>query len=191
MKVIAFNGSPRKGGNTEIMLKTALTALEAEGIETELIQLANKKMEGCIACYGCFEKKNHRCVIKNDDMNECIEKMESADGIIIGSPTYFANVTSKVKSLIDRAGLVGRANDNMFKHKAGAAVVAVRRAGSCNVFSSINYFFLLSEMIIPGSIYWNMGIGLEKGDVSEDAEGMETMTVLGKNMAWLIKKTAD
>ena len=187
MKVIAINGSARKDGNTAILIRTAFKELEAAGIETELIQLAGKSARGCAACYQCFEKKNRRCVV-NDAINECIEKMDAADGIILASPTYFADVTAEMKALIDRAGFVARANDNMFRRKVGAGIVAVRRAGALHTFDTINHFFTIMEMIIPGSSYWNIGIGREVGKVEEDAEGLQTMTVLGQNMAWLLKK---
>ncbi|NIP24123.1 MAG: flavodoxin family protein [Phycisphaerae bacterium] len=188
MKVIAFNGSARKDGNTAILIRQVLSELEKEGIETEMIQLSGQKIRGCIACYKCFENKDQRCSVKNDVVNDCIEKMLQADGIILASPTYFADVSPELKALIDRAGLVARANDDMFRHKVGAAVVAVRRAGSIHAFDSINHFFLISQMIIPGSSYWNMGFGLEKGDAEKDEEGLQTMAALGRNMAWLLKK---
>ena len=188
MKVVAFNGSPRKDGNTFLMLQQVLKELEAEGIETELVQLDGQRVRGCTACFQCFEKKDQRCAVKDDMINECIEKMIAADGIILGSPTYFADVSTEVKALIDRAGLVSRANDDMLKRKVGAAVVAVRRGGAVCVFDSINHFFLIGQMIVPGSIYWNMGIGMDKGEVEKDEEGTETMKALGQNMAWLLKK---
>jgi multimeric flavodoxin WrbA len=188
MKVVAFNGSARKDGNTAILIKHVFQELEKEGIKTEMIQLANKKIKGCIACYKCFENKDKRCSVKNDAANECIEKMLEADGIILASPTYFADISSEMKALIDRVGLVARANDDMFKRKVGAAVVAVRRAGSIHAFDSINHFFFISQMIVPGSIYWNMGIGRNIGEVEKDDEGLHTMNVLGENMAWLLKR---
>ena len=188
MKVVAFNGSARKDGNTAILIRQVFAELEAEGIETELVQLAGQKIRGCTACGQCYKNKNHRCVIENDVVNDCIEKMRAADGIILGSPTYFADLTPEMKALIDRAGYVARANDDMFKHKVGAAVVAVRRAGSVHTFDSINHFFLIGQMIVPGSIYWNMGIGRAKGEVEQDEEGLQTMKTLGQNIAWLLKK---
>ena len=190
MKVVAFNGSARKDGNTAILIREVFAELDAEGIETEMIQLAGKTIRGCTACGKCFENKNQRCAIDNDYANECIEKMLEADGIILASPTYFADVTSEIKALIDRAGYVSRANPDMLKRKVGAAVVAVRRAGSIHTFDSINHFFLISQMIVPGSSYWNLGIGRAIGDVEQDKEGMETMRTLGRNMAWLLKRTA-
>lgn len=188
MKVVAFNGSARKDGNTAILIRRVFAELEAEGIETELVQLAGQPIRGCTACGQCYKNKNQRCVIENDIVNDCIEKMRAADGIILGSPTYFADLTPEMKALIDRAGFVARANDDMFKRKVGAAVVAVRRAGSVHTFDSINHFFLIGQMIIPGSIYWNMGIGRAKGEVEQDEEGLQTMKTLGQNIAWLLKK---
>ncbi len=188
MKVIAFNGSARKEGNTALLLNTVLDELKAEGIGTELYPLAGKPIQGCIACYKCFEKKNKRCNVEKDIVNECIEKMIEADGILLGSPTYFADVSAGMKALIERSGMVSRANGDMFKRKAGAAVVAVRRAGSYHVFSSLNSFFLIGQMIVPGSSYWNIGRGREPGEVKNDEEGMKTMKQLGQNMAWLMKK---
>jgi len=191
MKVIAFNGSARKDGNTAILIREVFSELNAEGIETEMVQLAGKTIRGCIACGKCFENKNQRCVIDNDFTNECIEKMLEADGIILGSPTYFADVTTEMKALIDRAGYVARANSFMLKRKIGAAVVAVRRAGAIHAFDSLNHFFLIGQMIVPGSSYWNIGVGRAIGDVEQDKEGLETMQTLGRNMAWLLKKTRE
>ncbi|MHC1729777.1 MAG: flavodoxin family protein [Syntrophobacteraceae bacterium] len=188
MKVVGFNGSARKDGNTAILIRYVFEELEKEGVETELVQLAGKDIHGCRACFKCFNNRDSRCAVDNDILNSCIEKMLNADGIILGSPTYFTDVSAEMKALIDRAGLVAKANADLFKRKVGAAVVAVRRAGSTHVFDSINHFFLISQMIVPGSIYWNMGIGLEKGDVEKDEEGIQTMRALGENMAWLLKK---
>ena len=190
MKVVAFNGSPRKDGNTTLLIKHVFTELQAAGIETELVQLAERKLHGCIACFKCFERKDQRCVVTNDAANECIAKMLAADGIILASPTYFADVTPELKALIDRAGFVGRANGDMFKRKLGAAVVAVRRAGAIHVFDTINHFFTIMQMIIPGASYWNIGVGRDKGDVEHDEEGLRTMQALGQNMAWLLRKLA-
>ncbi len=188
MKVVAFNGSARKDGNTAILIQRVLKALEDEGIETEFIQLAGQQIHGCMACGVCGKIKNKECKIVNDNVNLYIKKMLEADGIILGSPTYFSMMTSEMKALIDRAGFVAKQNDDMFKRKVGAAVVAVRRAGAMTTFDGINHFFLISEMILPGSSYWNIGIGRAKGDVEKDEEGLETMDTLGANMAWLLKK---
>lgn len=191
MKVVAFNGSSRKGGNTAYLVNTVFAALEQEGIETELVELAGRPFCGCIACLKCFKDKNKRCAVENDAFNECLEKMIAADGIILASPTYFSDMTATMKALVERAGMVGRANGDMFARKTGAAVVAVRRAGATRVFDSLNAFFFISQMIVPGSRYWNLGRGREAGEVAKDAEGLDTMTVLGQNMAWLMKKIAD
>jgi multimeric flavodoxin WrbA len=188
VKVIAFNGSARKDGNTSILIRYVLQELEREGIETELHELAGKKIRGCKACCKCFKNKDKRCSVKSDDLNECIEKMCGSDGIILGSPTYFTDVSAEMKALIDRAGFVARANGDLLKYKVGAAVVAVRRAGGMHVFDTLNHFFLINQMIVPGSRYWNIGIGREKGDVEKDEEGILIMSVLGQNMARLLKR---
>jgi len=188
MKVVAFNGSPRKDGNTATLIRHVLAELEKEGIETETVQIGGKSIHGCIACGKCVENKDQKCVIDTDIVNDCIEKMIEADGIILASPTYFADLTPELKALIDRAGFVAGANGGLFKRKVGAAVVAVRRAGSIHVFDSINHLFTITQMIIPGSSYWNIGMGLDEGDVEKDDEGIRTMHTLGQNMAWLLKK---
>jgi len=188
MKVVAFNGSARKDGNTAILLRYVLSELEQEGIQTELVQLSGAKIHGCLACRTCFSRKDGRCSQKDDLGNVCIEKMAAADGILLGSPTYVADVSPEIKALIDRACMVGRANDNMFRRKVGASVVAVRRAGAIHAFDALNHFFLIMEMIIPGSSYWNIAIGREKGEVENDTEGIQTMKTLGRNMAWLLKR---
>jgi len=191
MKVVGFNGSARKDGNTAILIRKVFAELEAEGIETELVQLAGKTIKGCTACGKCQKNKDKKCAVADDFANECIEKMIEADGIIIGSPTYFADLTTETKALIDRAGYVARANGHMFRRKVGAAVATERRAGSIHTFDSINHFFLIGQMIVPGSSYWNVGIGRAKGDVEQDEEGLETMQTLGQNMAWLLKKIGE
>ena len=191
MKVIAFNGSARKDGNTAILVSTVLKELKKEGIRTELVQLAGKNIRGCTACGKCFERQDKQCVVNTDMLNECIEKMLDADGIILASPTYFADVSANMKALIERAGFVAKANNDMFCRKVGAAVVAVRRGGAIHAFDSMNHFFFISQMIVPGSSYWNVGIGLAPGDVKTDDEGIATMKTLGANMAWLLKKIQE
>ena len=188
MKVVAFNGSARKDGNTAILINTALKELEKNGIETELVQLAGKKIHGCIVCRKCFENKDQRCSVKTDVVNECLEKIMNAEGVILGSPTYFADITPEMKALIDRVGYVAMANNYMLKRKVGAGIVVARRAGSIHALDSINHLFLISQMIIPGSRYWNLGFGAEKGAVEKDEEGLLIMKTLGENMAWLLKK---
>ena len=188
MRVVAFNGSPRKGGNTERLLNRVLSILDGEGIQTELVHIGGEKVHGCTACGKCFANQDGRCVFDDDIINECIGKMAAADGIVIGSPTYFADVSPETKALIDRAGFVAMANGRMFSRKVGAAVVAVRRAGGIHVFDTINHFFGISNMFTVGSVYWNIGFGLNPGDVEQDDEGMMTMEALGRNMAWIIRK---
>jgi multimeric flavodoxin WrbA len=187
MKVVAFNGSGRKDGNTYLLLKTALNELESAGIETELIQMAGKPIQGCTSCFKCMDQKNMKCSIDTDPFNEYFDKISKADGILLGSPVYFSDITAGMKALIERCGFVARANGGILRRKVGAGVIAVRRAGSNHALASINFLFLISEMIIPGSNYWNMAIGRKPGDVSSDAEGLETVKVLGRNMAWLLK----
>ena len=185
MKALAINGSPRPGGNTETLLKKVLAPLEAAGWSTEYLRIGGKPVRGCMACMKCGEKRNGRCVIEGDAVNDCLEKMFAADAIILGSPTYFSDVTAEMKALIDRAGFVALANGGAFSGKIGAAVVAVRRGGATHVFDTINHMFLISSMIVPGSIYWNLGVGCDKGQVLEDEEAMRNMSHLGKTIAWL------
>ena len=188
MKVTAFNGSSRKDGNTAIFLNYVLKEIENEGIETELVQLAGKKIRGCIACYKCAERVNKRCAVENDIVNECIEKVIASDGILLGSPVYFADLTANIKAFIERAGFVARANDDLFRRKVGASVTVARRGGAIHAFDSMNHFFFISQMIVPGSNNWNVGIGRDVGDVEKDDEGIGTMKILGQNIAWLLKK---
>jgi len=187
-KVVAFNGSARKGGNTAILLRYVLKELANEGIETELIELSGAGIHGCKACRQCSSRKDRRCSQTGDKGNDYIAKMEGADGILLGSPTYVADISPEIKALMDRACLVSKANGGMFRRKVGAAVVAVRRAGAIHAFDALNHFFLISEMIVPASSYWNIGYGLEIGDVEKDEEAIQTMKTLGQNMAWLLKK---
>ena len=191
MKVVAFNGSPRKDGNTAQGIRIVFNELENEGIETEFVQLGGRKVFGCLGCGNCFKNKNGKCSRQDDEMNEFIEKMMAADGIIIGSPTYFSNVTTEVKALIDRCGFVSKANGGLLRNKVGASVISVRRAGSNFVYSAINFFFGISEMVIASSNYWNMTLSVLPGDIQKDQEGILTFKTLGKNMAHVMKKLAE
>jgi multimeric flavodoxin WrbA len=191
MKVVAFNGSARKDGNTAILVNAVFKELKKAGIKTELVQLAGKKIRGCIACMKCFENQDKRCALKGDIINDCIEKMLEADGIILASPTYFSDVSAEMKALIDRSGFVAKANQDMFRRKVGAGVIAVRRGGAIHAFDTLNHFFFINQMIVPGSSYWNIGIGLAPGDVTDDDEGIMTMKTLGANMAWVMKKLEE
>ncbi len=187
MYAVAINGSPRKGGNTELLLKEVLSELDAAGWETELVKVGGTEIRGCIACEKCFENKDNECAVKKDSFNEIFSKMLQADAIILGSPTYFAAISADLKALVERAGYVAYANDHAFSGKIGAAVVAVRRGGATHVYDTINHMFQMSRMILPGSTYWNMGYGLNKGDVIEDKEGLANMRHLGKCIDWLGK----
>ncbi len=188
MKVVAFNGSPKRDGNTARLLRYALQELEAAGCETELVQVGGLPLRGCLACGKCFERRDRRCVNDTDGMNGLIATMLEADAILLGSPTFFADVSSEMKALIDRAGYVTRANGNLLARKPGAAVVVNRRAGAIHAFDTLNHFFLIGEMIVVGSSYWNIGVGLTPGDVDADEEGIATMQTLGRNIAWLLAR---
>ena len=186
MKTLAFNGSPNQEGNTFHALKMVTAELEKAGIETEIIQVGNKAIRGCIACNQCIKNQNEQCVLAGDEVNEWIQKMKHADGIILGSPVHYAAVAGTMKSFLDRAFYVTGANDTMLRHKVGAAVVAVRRSGGLPTFNQLNNFLCYSEMLIPTSNYWNVIHGTRPGEVTQDAEGTQIMRVLGKNMAWLM-----
>ena len=184
-KVLAINGSPRKDGNTSILIRYILRELENEGIETETVHLGGRKIHGCTACMKCFENQNRKCVIDDDLVNSCIEKMIEADGIILGSPVYFLDLTSEMKALIDRAGFVSFANGHLFRNKVGNAAVAVRRTGGSRTADSMLHFFLAHDMIVPGLPC--IGIGREIGDVERDEEGIARAGRVGQNMARLLK----
>ena len=191
MKVVVFNGSPRSDGNTSLCLNMVMDELKSAGIETEYIWMGMDKLQGCISCYQCAKNKDKKCGVKTDKLNEYLAKMIEADGIILGSPTYFADMNARMKALIERAGLVSKMNGELLKHKVGASVVAVRRAGATHVFSSMNYFFLINQMFVVGSSYWNLGVNpyvSEPDRIMEDEEGIATFQNLGKNMAYLLQK---
>ena len=186
MKVVAFNGSPRNEGNTYHAIKAVAAELEKEGIEVEIVHVGNKVIRGCLGCNGCSRNKNERCVI-DDEVNEWVQKMKEADGIILGSPVHYAGIPGTMKSFLDRAFYVASSNNSLFRHKVGASVVAVRRTGGIAVFQQLNNFINYSEMVVPTSNYWNIAHGTAPGEVTQDAEGMQIMSVLGKNMAWVMK----
>ena len=187
MYALAVNGSPRKGGNTETLLKEVLGELDNEGWETELIKVGGTDIRGCLACGACFKEKNNQCSQIKDAFNEIYAKMLKADAMILGSPVYFAAVGADLKALIERAGYVAFANNHAFAGKIGAAVVAVRRGGATHTFDTINHMYQMSQMIVPGSTYWNMGFGLRREEVTDDAEGMANMRQLGRAIGWLGK----
>lgn len=183
MKVVAFNGSPRKEGNTYFAIRTVLDELEKEGIETEIIHVGNKTVRGCLACNACSELR--RCVIDSDEVNAWAKKMMEADGILLGAPVHYAGISGTMKSFLDRAFYIS--DRNALRYKVGASVVAVRRTGGISTFDQLNNYIHFSEMIMPGSNYWNVIHGTAPGEASQDAEGMQIMRILGKNMAWLMK----
>jgi len=189
MKVVAFNGSPRSKGNTYHLIRYALDEIEKAGIKTELIQVGGKKVHPCTACGKCFENLDRKCIQENDMVNECIAKMIDADAIIIGTPTYFAGVTPEIKAFMDRAFFVAKANGDLLRRKAGAAIAAERRSGAVCAVDTINHYFGISGMFATGSRYWNNAKGLAPGDVESDEEGVDTMKQLGENIAWFVKKT--
>jgi multimeric flavodoxin WrbA len=191
MKVVAICGSPRKHGNTDLLLRTVLEPFTKAGADIEFVELAGHAIRGCTACYLCFHKQNGKCVLTKDLVNDCIAKMADADVILLGSPNYFTDVTSEMKALIDRCGMVGRANGNLFRRKLGAAVVASGRAGAIHAFDTMNHFFLINQMVIIGSPFLNIGLGQEMGEVVDDKDGLEAMRQLGENMLWMLKKLTD
>lgn len=186
MKVVAINGSARKNGNTAILLTTILKELERNNIKTEMIQLFDKKINPCKACFACAEKKE--CSFSDDDLNAVIMKMKEADGIIIGSPTYSANVSSKIQALLERSAVIADMNPGLFSRKVGISVAVNRRAGALHTIDTINHFFLNHEMFVVGSTYWNIGYGKLSGDVNNDNEAITTMKNLGENITYLLKK---
>lgn len=177
--------SSRKNGNTSTLLQEVLRPIEQAGWDTALIQVGGQEVRGCIACYKCFENKDQRCSVDTDMFNQVLEKMIKADALILGSPTYFTDVSAELKAVLDRSGLVSQANNVLFQGKIGAAVIAVRRGGAIHAYDSINHMFLMSQMIIPGSTYWNIGLGFEPAEVLQDKEGMLNMRHLGAVIAWL------
>ena len=183
-KVVAFNGSPRPEGNTRLLIGQVLQELEKEGISTELVQVGGKKIRGCTACMKCFENRDRRCIFDDDIVNDCIAKMAGADGIILGSPVYFTDVTAEMKALIDRAGFVSMANGGLFRRKVGSAAIAVRRAGAMHTLDSLLHFLLISGMVVPGLP--PIGVGRNIGDVVNDDEGMTWARETGRSMAWLL-----
>lgn len=185
MKVIAFNGSPKKEGNTYHAIRMVTKELEKEGIEVEIIHVGNKIIRGCLACNACARNKNGKCIIDNDEVNEWIQKMKEADGIILGSPVHYSAIGGTMKSFLDRAFYV--ANGGMLRHKVGATVVAVRRSGGVTTFNQLNNYINYAEMLMPSSNYWNVIHGTAPGEATEDEEGRQIMRVLGQNMAWLMK----
>jgi multimeric flavodoxin WrbA len=191
MRVLGISGSPRRGGNTDILVNTALEVLAENGVETDFLSLADRHVQPCLACGGCFKSETIQCVQKDPAFDGILEKVSAADGILVGSPVYFGSATPQSMALLDRVGYVARRHPQLLRRKVGAAIVVARRAGQNFTFAQLNYFFLIAEMIVPGSTYWNVAFGREKGEVTNDAEGMATVKTLARNMAWLLQKLSD
>ena len=191
MKVLGISGSPRPGGNTDILVNHALGVLEKEGIETDFLSLADRPIKPCMACAGCMKSEEVRCVQEDPAFEGMIERFQAADGVLVGSPVYFGSATPQTMALLDRVGYVNRHHPEILRRKVGAAVVVARRAGQNFTFAQLNYFFLIAEMIVPGSTYWNVAFGKGKGEVTSDEEGMKTVETLAGNVAWLLKKLHD
>jgi multimeric flavodoxin WrbA len=187
MKVVAFNGSPNKEGNTFQAIQIVAKELENEGIQVEVIHVGNKTIKGCTACMICAQNMDEKCIIPKDDVNDWIQKMKTADGIILGSPVYYAGVNGTMKSFLDRAFFVAGVNNSMLRHKVGASIVAVRRSGGLPTLNGLNHFLNYSEMMMPTSNYWHVIHGMMPGEVHSDEEGTQIARILGKNMAYLMK----
>ncbi len=187
MKVIAINGSPHPQGNTFQALKVIGEELKKENIEFEILQVGSQKIHGCMGCNMCFKNHNERCVITTDSLNDLLQKIKDADGLILGSPVHYSGIAGTMKCFLDRAFYVSGANGNWFRHKVGAAVVAVRRSGGSATLDGLNHYLTYSEMLMPTSNYWNIIHGLKAGEIIQDNEGLQIMRTLGKNMAWLLK----
>ena len=187
MKVLAVNGSARKDGNTAILIQTVFEELHQAGIETEMVQLADQIIEPCRACWACGGRKN--CVHERDPFRDIFDKVTQADGILLGSPVYMANMSANMQAFLERAAVVADMNCDagLFRHKVGASVTAARRGGAVNAVDAMNHFFLSQSMFLAGSSYWAMAYGRMPGDVREDVEGLDTMRNLGQNMAYLLK----
>lgn len=188
MKVVAINGSPKNNGNTAQLIDTIAQELAKEGITTEVLHIGNKTIRGCFGCGACIKNQDERCVAKDDEyVNGCIQKMKEADGIILGTPVHWAGIAGTMKSFLDRVFFVSTSNGNLFRHKVGASIVAVRRSGGVSTFDAMNHYLTYAEMIMPTTNYWNVAHGRMPGEVNEDLEGIQIARVLGKNMAWTLK----
>jgi multimeric flavodoxin WrbA len=188
MRVLGISGSPRREGNTCLLINTALGILAEQGLETEFVSLADRPIQPCLACGRCLQSETIQCLQEDPAFEGMLEKVAAADGILIGSPVYFGSATPQTMALLDRVGYVARRHPQLLRRKVGAAIVVARRAGQNFTFAQLNYFFLISEMIVPGSSYWNVAFGREKGEVAADTEGMATVKTLARNMAWLMQK---
>lgn len=186
MKVVGINGSARKDGNTATIIGKVFNELNKDGVETELIQLADYEIQPCRGCFACKDRGN--CVFANDGFAEIFNRMVEADGIILGSPVYSADVSAKMKAFLERSGAVVATNPGLLRHKVGASVAAVRRGGGMTTVDTMNHFMLNKEMIVVGSTYWNMVYSKTVGEVLNDEEGMANMRNLGENMRFILKR---
>ncbi|MEI7526657.1 MAG: flavodoxin family protein [Mariniphaga sp.] len=187
MKVIAINGSPKKEGNTFHALRMVGDELIQQGIDFDILHIGHRMVHGCLACGKCAENRDEKCSITTDGLNEWIQQIKEADGIILGSPVYYSGIAGTMKSFLDRLFYVSGSNGGFFRHKVGAAVVAVRRTGGSATLDGLNHYITYSEMVVATSCYWNVIHGRNQGEVVRDAEGVQVMQVLGRNMAWLLK----
>ena len=185
MQAILINGSPHKNGNTAALLRELEPPMHAAGWKTEFVQLGGEKIAGCRGCLKCAEKRNGKCLFDNDMLNGLLAKIMEADALVLGTPCYFTDVTAEMKALIDRVGYVSFVNGGMLQGKIGAAVVAAGRGGATHAFDTMNHLFLMSKMIVPGSIYWNMGYAREEGAVVHDEEAMTNIRHLAGAIVWL------
>jgi multimeric flavodoxin WrbA len=184
MTVIALNGSPRKDGNTSIALSLMAEELKSEGIETEIIEVGRERIAGCKGCGYCGSSENNKCVINDDILNETALKMRKADGFILGSPTYYAGISGTLKCFLDR---LFYANTQYFSYKVGTSISIARRAGTVDVIHQLNNYLQLAQMVIPPSQYWPVVYGASKGEILNDAEGVQTIKKNSRAMAWILK----
>jgi multimeric flavodoxin WrbA len=185
MYAVAISGSPRKNGNTEALLARCLDGLAGRGIEGELISLRDKTIKGCRACAQCSRNRDKQCNTKDDDFHPVFAAMQKADIIVVGSPVYFGSAAPEIMALLDRAGYVARANGNLFSRKLGGPVAVARRAGHNFTFAQLLMWFMINDMVVPGSSYWNVALAREPGQVMEDGEALTTVDRFAENLAWL------
>lgn len=187
MKIIAFNGSPHKQGNTAGALEIAKKYFEANSVDFEIIQVGSNPIAGCTGCGWCFRNKNSQCVLGDEIINSSVEKIKSADGIILASPVHYSGIAGNMKSFLDRLYYVCGANGGLMRRKVGASIVAVRRSGGVATFDQLNHYHTISESVIASSNYWNVIHGTAPGEITEDLEGIQTIEILCENILWLLK----
>ena len=191
MKAVCICGSPRKNGNTELLLSRCASRLEQGGVSAKIITLSGKTIKGCIACGLCRERQDGTCAIKNDDFHEVFEAMREADIIVVGSPVFFGSAAPEMMALLDRAGYVSRSNGNYFSRKIGGPITVARRAGQNFTYAQLLFWFTINDMIVAGSSYWNIAFGREAGEVENDEEGLKTVERFAENLVWLADKLVE